>query len=91
MKDTISLTRPLREKASRPPEPVRKRRALAVKGATLLSQDGVTVYFRKKCSQCGFEDSCRSSMRIGQGIARNHFFCPKCRKKREVQLRGSMM
>ena len=73
-----------------PPEPIRKRHAIAVTGAVLVSQDGVTVYYRKKCSQCGFEDACRSSMRIGQGLARNHFFCPKCRKKREVQLRGSM-
>lgn len=71
-------------------EPIRKRVAVALVGAVLISQDGVTVYYRKKCSTCGFEDSCRSSMRIGQGTTRNHFFCPKCRKNRDVQLRGTL-
>jgi Predicted membrane protein len=72
-----------------PPEPIRKRYAAAVVGAIVVSQDGVTVYYRKKCSQCGCEDRCRSSMPIGHGITRNTFFCPKCRKNREVQLRGT--
>ncbi|HYT88290.1 MAG TPA: hypothetical protein VEL76_06190 [Gemmataceae bacterium] len=53
-----------------------------------MSQDGVTVYFLKKCSTCGFEDVCRSNMRIGHGVTRVHFFCPKCRKNREVQIQG---
>jgi hypothetical protein len=76
---------------SRPPAPARKRQAFALSGAILISQDGVTVHYRKKCSQCGCEDRCRSSMLIGNGIVRSHFFCPKCRKNREVQLRGTMM
>jgi hypothetical protein len=72
------------------PEQPRKRRAIAVKGATLISQDGVTVYYRKKCVKCGHEDTSRSSMHIGQGTIRVHFFCPKCRKNHEVQLQGMM-
>jgi len=76
---------------SRPPEPVRKRQALAVTGAVLISQDGVTVYYRKKCSQCGCEDRCRSSMIISTGVSRNTFYCPKCRKNREVLVRGTML
>jgi hypothetical protein len=53
-----------------------------------MSQDGVTVYYVKKCSECGFEDACRSNMLIGNGVTRAHFFCPKCRKNREVQIQG---
>jgi hypothetical protein len=80
-----------KEKAPRPPpEPVRKRRAVAVKGAVILSQDGATVHYRKKCSQCGFEDRCRSSMPIGNGTTRAHFFCTQCRKGRDVQIQGIM-
>ncbi|HVS35781.1 MAG TPA: GYF domain-containing protein [Gemmataceae bacterium] len=80
-----------REKAPPPtPELVRKRRAIAVKGAVILSQDGVTVHYRKKCSQCGFEDRCRSVMPIGNGMTRGNFFCTKCRKGREVQIQGIM-
>src|SRR5262245_49721869 len=72
------------------PEPARKRRAVALKGAVLLSQDGVYVHYRKKCPQCGFEDSCRSSMLIGQGVCRAFFFCRKCRKNQEVHIQGRM-
>jgi hypothetical protein len=72
------------------PEKPRKRRAVGVKGAILLGQDGVSVHYRKKCWQCGFEDGCRSSMRIGQGVVRAHFYCPKCRKNRDVQIQGMM-
>jgi hypothetical protein len=79
------------DKAPRPPpEPVRKRRAVARQGAVILSQDGVTVRSRKKCSQCGFEDRCRSAMHIDAGLKRVHFYCPKCRKGRDVQIQGIM-
>jgi hypothetical protein len=66
------------------------RRAVAVKGAVLLSQNGYNVQYRKKCCQCGCEDASRSTMLIGIGITRSHFFCPKCRKSREVQIQGNM-
>jgi hypothetical protein len=78
-------------KPPRPPlEPPKKRRAVGLKGAILLAQDGVSVQYRKKCWQCGFEDGCRSSMRIGQGVVRAHFYCPKCRKNRDVQIQGTL-
>ncbi len=73
-----------------PPPPPRKRRAVALNGAVILSQDGVDVQYRKKCSLCGFEDRCRSSMRIGNGMTRLHFYCPECRKGRDVQIQGIM-
>jgi hypothetical protein len=68
----------------------RTRRAVGIKGAALISQDGYNVHYRKKCSQCGFEDTCRSTMLISIGTTRSHFFCPKCRKSREVQIQGCM-
>lgn len=70
------------------PEPVKKRRAVGVKGAIILSQDGVSVQYRKKCSQCGHEDASRSTMLIGNGTSRASFYCKKCRKNREVEIRG---
>jgi hypothetical protein len=79
---------PVGKPANRHEEPPRKRQAFALKGAILLNQNGVTVHFRKKCSQCGFEDACRSSMPIGQGVTRSHFYCRKCRKNRDVEIRG---
>jgi hypothetical protein len=79
-----------RQPAPPPPDPVRKRRAMALKGAVILSQDGVRVQYRKKCSQCGHEDTCRSNMLIGNGVTRTHFFCTRCRKNRQVEIHGVM-
>ncbi|HEY7159211.1 MAG TPA: GYF domain-containing protein [Gemmataceae bacterium] len=72
------------------PSRPKMRRAIAGNGAVLISQDGYNVHYRKKCSQCGFEDTCRSTMLISIGTTRSHFFCPKCRKNREVQIQGCM-
>ena len=72
------------------PEAPRKRRAIGLKGAILMSQDGVSVRFRKKCSVCGFEDSSQSTMLISLGVTRTTFFCRKCRKSRDVQIQGLM-
>jgi hypothetical protein len=72
------------------PSRPRMRRAMAMKGAILLSQDGYHVHYRKKCPQCSFEDTCRSTMLINIGSTRSHFFCPKCRKSREVEIQGCM-
>jgi hypothetical protein len=74
----------------RPSEKPRMRRAVAGQGAVLVSQDGYRVHYRKKCSACGFEDNCRSTMLISTGITQSHFFCPKCRKNRPVQIKGTM-
>ncbi len=59
-----------------------------MKGAVIVSQDGHSVFYKKKCFACGHEDGCRSTMVIGIGITRAHFFCTKCRKNREVQMQG---
>lgn len=67
---------------------VRKRRAMAISGAVIVSQDGERVRFKKKCVRCGFEDSCKSVLRIMSGINNQVFFCPKCRKQVAVSIRG---
>jgi hypothetical protein len=88
-----SVSTPVPPKAQAPahaPEKQRLRRAIAVQGAILMGQDGVYVQFRKKCVVCGFEDTCRSNMLIGQGITRAQFFCRKCRKCRDVLIQGLM-
>ncbi len=87
--ETVPSPEPANEKPpARPPEKQRSRRAIAIHGAIITGQDGVYVQFRKKCMTCGYEDTCRSSMRIGQGVTRVHFFCKKCRKSRDVQIQG---
>ena len=85
----VMAGQPPEAKAVTPSRP-RTRRATAGIGAVLVSQDGYNVHYRKKCSQCGFEDTCRSTMLISIGTTRSHFFCPKCRKNREVQIQGCM-
>jgi hypothetical protein len=75
-----------------PPGPqhqVRKRRATASSGATVVGQDGTYVRFRKKCSACAHEDSSWQTLAIMVGMMKSNYFCPKCRKNREVVLRGS--
>jgi hypothetical protein len=77
-----------------PPKPTRttqerKGRATALRGAIISSQDGTTVYFRKKCIKCGFEETGRNRMPIRNGVTRSTYFCPKCRKVRPVEIQGS--
>jgi GYF domain 2 len=64
----------------------KKGRAIGSKGATLLSQDGHVVQYRKKCLKCGHEDASKSTMAIRIGVTRVSFFCPKCRKAGPVEI-----
>ena len=66
----------------------KKRRAVGVKGADIVNQDGARVQYRKKCTKCGHEDSSRSSMPIPNGTVRAGYFCPKCRKRQPVEIQG---
>jgi GYF domain 2 len=78
--------------ANKPTDSQKKRvckgRATVLKGAVIVSQDGEYVKYRKKCTQCGHEDSCTRAMPITNGVSRDTFFCTKCRKKREVVIQG---
>ena len=55
----------------------------------MMGQDGTNVRFKKQCTTCQHVDSSSISMKITQGTMRAGFFCPKCKKRREVELRGS--
>lgn len=66
----------------------KKGRAVAGKGAMIVGQDGKTVKFRMKCSECKHEDSSWKSIAIPRGTHRAHFYCPKCRKKRDAEING---
>jgi len=66
----------------------KKGRAVAVKGAVLISQDGQAVQYRKKCCKCGHEDASKNRMPIRHGLTRASFFCPKCRKLSPVEIQG---
>jgi GYF domain 2 len=68
--------------------PPRKKTASAGKGAIMMGQDGTNVRFKKQCTTCQHVDSSSISMKITQGTMRAGFFCPKCRKRREVELQG---
>jgi hypothetical protein len=82
------------EPAPKPPAPIRTStrprpgRAVALKGAIIMGQDGVTVNYRKKCTKCGYEDQARQRMAIHNGVTRTHFFCPKCKRGRPVEIQG---
>ncbi len=89
------LSKPDAAPASSPPdkqryvkEPDKKMRAMAIRGAKISGQDGFFVQFRKICTKCGHEDSARTNMRIRSGKTKVAFFCPKCRKPREVEIQG---
>jgi hypothetical protein len=68
--------------------PVRRGRAVALRGAVIVSQDGQIVRYIKKCTECGHNDPCKSRMPIRRGTTRLGFYCPKCRKFRQVEIRG---
>jgi hypothetical protein len=81
------------KKASGPHRPQEKERKGVVMGATgaiIISQDGRTVQFRKKCRKCGHEDNTRSTLPIRNGTSRAIFFCPKCKKPSNVEIRGKL-
>ncbi len=80
---------PARTAAPPPQQHANKRRVLGVKGGSLISQDGTTVRFRKKCQQCGRDDPGVTSMAIPPGYLRVNFFCPKCKKAQQVEVHGT--
>jgi len=65
-----------------------KGRIVSAKGAVIVSQNGTTAQFQKKCTQCGYLDTSKSTLPIRSGITRATFFCRKCRKLRQVEIQG---
>ncbi len=70
--------------------PVRKGRVTSIRGALVVSQDGSTVMYRKKCDHCGTPDNNTNRMPIRNGITRVTYFCKTCRKMRPVEIQGSV-
>jgi hypothetical protein len=66
----------------------KKGRATAVTGAVIIGQDGEFVQYKKKCVLCGLEDATRNRMPIRNGVTRENFYCPKCRKMGTVAIQG---
>jgi hypothetical protein len=85
---SIEEVSPMKPTGGYHPRPGGKARATAGKGAIIVGQDGTNVQFRKKCTTCGHEDTCRSRMPIKQGTTKVGFYCSKCRKRREVEILG---
>src|SRR5438132_913364 len=77
----------VKQPGSQPPP--KKGRAMAVRGAVIVSQDGTMVFYRKKCTQCGHEETGRNRLPIRNGVMRAGYFCPKCRKLRPVEIQGT--
>ena len=68
--------------------PARQRIASAGRGAIIMGQDGTQVKFKKQCTTCNTIDSSWTTMKITPGSMKSGFFCPKCRRRREVEIRG---
>jgi hypothetical protein len=64
--------------------PASKGRAVALKGADIVDQDGTRARYRMKCTECGQKDSACHTIPITNRMTKANFFCPKCRKKRDV-------
>lgn len=69
----------------RPKQPP-KGRATAVCGAIIVSQDGARAKYRMVCKPCGHQDSSCQSLTITNKTYKRNFFCPKCRKRRDVSI-----
>jgi hypothetical protein len=75
-------------KSQPPPARARKPKAVAIRGCVIVSQDGETVIFTKKCVQCGNAETGRSRRPIRMGTTRDTYFCKKCKKVRPVEIMG---
>jgi len=65
-----------------------KRRAIGIKGAIIVGQDGTHVRFRKKCASCGHQDPTWSTLPLTLGSIKANFCCTKCLKKQSVEMKG---
>jgi GYF domain 2 len=66
----------------------KKRRVLSIKGGMIVSQDGFTLRYRKKCASCSHEDTSVASAAIRNGTTRVNYYCPKCKKSRPVEIQA---
>ena len=88
--DTQQQEEPKEQPPAYQPRPVTKKkgRAVAIRGAIIVSQDGAYVQIRKKCVECGFEDAAKTTLPIRPSVTRVNFFCRKCRRMRLCEIQG---
>lgn len=72
--------------AKSPQKPAFQGRAVALKGADIVGQDGAYVRYRMKCVVCGHKDRACHTIPIANRLTKANFFCPKCRKRRDVAI-----
>jgi hypothetical protein len=60
--------------------------ATALAGAIIVSQDGTRARYRMVCKTCGHQDSSCQSLKITNKTFKRNFYCPKCRKRRDVSI-----
>jgi hypothetical protein len=80
----------IKAQSKAPEKPPRKGRAFAMKGADIEGQDGVNARYRKKCIECGHKDSASHVILLSNRVHKENFFCPKCRKRRDVEIQCQM-
>jgi GYF domain 2 len=73
-----------RNSPTTPAKTVNRGRAVALRSADIVSQDGTQAKYRKKCTACGTVDSSCHTITISNKTTKANYFCPKCRKRREV-------
>ncbi len=86
--ELIPLEAPQRNKNETPsekPKPTRRPTASA-KGADIVGVTETDVRYRMKCSDCGHKDSSTRTIRVANKTIKSGFFCPKCKKRREVAI-----
>jgi hypothetical protein len=66
------------------PDRPKRGSASALKGAEITGQDGVDARFRMICTTCGTKDKSCRTIKISNKTTKSNYFCPKCRKRREV-------
>jgi len=67
-------------------KPALKGRAVATKGADIISQDGIKAKYRKKCTVCGSKDVAVQTIIISNKTTNSGYYCPKCKKRRDVTI-----
>ena len=75
------------EPPKRAPQAEKKGSATAVKGCDIVSQDGHEARYRMKCVECGHKDGSSRVVRLMNKTFTSIFYCPKCKKKRDVVIR----
>ncbi len=66
------------------PTAAKKGMATAIKGADIAGQDGAYARYRMKCTVCGHKDASCRTIPIANKMIKVGFFCPKCKKRRDV-------